>query len=563
MTFLPIAERELRVAARRKGTYWSRLLAAMLALLIFGGFVTIAELGNQSWAGQLGTILFSVFSWLSFAFVCVAGVFLTSDCLSEEKREGTLGLLFLTDLRGYDVVLGKLLSHSLVAAYGLLAAFPVIGLAFLLGGVTGAEFGRCVLVLCNTLFFSLSAGMFVSSISRDPHKSMNAAALLCGLFVLLLPGIDWTLAGWDSARFEPRFSLASPGYTFSQMQSVYLQGFWTSLAVAHGLAWGFLALAALLTPRAWQETSAAPAAGAGSRAQRRQFGSPEQRLAFRQRWLEKNPIRWLAARDWWLGRFQWIVLLGFAALFALLASGIGNTQLVLGLAQGIHGLLGMLFFIWVAAAAGRFFVDATRTGTLELLLATPVGPDKIVRGQAWALTRSFFWPGLVLLAIGSFLSAWQILESLRLFKVGTAAGGTPAPASLIAHQILSAVGGKVMFVTGLLAVAWFGMWMGVTSKKVNTAVIKTVVFVKVMPWLAMMFINGILMFVVFAAGTRLGFATSFAGIWVSQGITTLLALGADLAFMAIARRRLLHNFREIVARSAGVAPEPRPPPLPV
>src|SRR6185503_19644596 len=48
MTFLPIVDRELRVAARRKGTYWSRLLAALLALLIFAGFVTISEFGNQA-----------------------------------------------------------------------------------------------------------------------------------------------------------------------------------------------------------------------------------------------------------------------------------------------------------------------------------------------------------------------------------------------------------------------------------------------------------------------------------------------------------------------------------
>ena len=96
MTVLPIVERELRVAARRKGTYWSRLVAALLALFIFAGFITITTLGNQGWGSQIGPILFGVFSWLSFAFACAAGVFLTSDCLSEEKREGTLGLLFLT-----------------------------------------------------------------------------------------------------------------------------------------------------------------------------------------------------------------------------------------------------------------------------------------------------------------------------------------------------------------------------------------------------------------------------------------------------------------------------------
>ena len=31
MTFLPIVERELRVASRRSGTYWSRLQVAVFA----------------------------------------------------------------------------------------------------------------------------------------------------------------------------------------------------------------------------------------------------------------------------------------------------------------------------------------------------------------------------------------------------------------------------------------------------------------------------------------------------------------------------------------------------
>ena len=55
----------------------------------------------------------------------------TADCLSEEKREGTLGLLFLTDLKGYDVVLGKLAATSVSAFYGLLAALPVLAVPVL------------------------------------------------------------------------------------------------------------------------------------------------------------------------------------------------------------------------------------------------------------------------------------------------------------------------------------------------------------------------------------------------------------------------------------------------
>jgi ABC-type transport system involved in multi-copper enzyme maturation permease subunit len=562
MTFLPIVERELRVAARRKGTYWSRLLAALLALLIFTGFMTISEFGNQALGNQLGMILFGIFNWLSFAFVCAAGVFLTSDCLSEEKREGTLGLLFLTDLRGYDVVLGKLLSHSLVAVYGLLAAFPIIGISFLIGGVTGAEFGRSMLVLFNTLFFSLAAGVFVSSISRDSHKAMNATVLLCSLFILLLPGIDWAWAGWDSTKFEARLSLASPGFTFTQVQSTRLGDFWTSLIVAHLLGWVFLALASALAPRNWQETAAAAESGSCSRAQRLRFGSPPKRRGFRLRWLERNPVCWLAARDRWLGRFQWFVLIASVAAFLLLGSRVAKWQELLGIGQAVQGLLVMLFFLWVTSQASRFFVEATRTGMLELLLATPVGAEQIVRGQAWALRRTFLWPGLILLLIATFLDAWQFEQTWRALRPTPPAPPTPLPLGYLANQIISFVGGKVMLVTGLLAVAWFGMWMGVTSKKVNAAVMKTLVFVKVFPFMAMMFVNWMLMFVIFAAGSRWLSGTNYVAIWVPELITFLLAIGGDVAFTLLSRRKLLVNFREIVARAAGAATMVKPPPLP-
>ena len=38
MTFLPIVERELRVAARKGGTYWTRVIAAALAMTLLGRF---------------------------------------------------------------------------------------------------------------------------------------------------------------------------------------------------------------------------------------------------------------------------------------------------------------------------------------------------------------------------------------------------------------------------------------------------------------------------------------------------------------------------------------------
>ena len=132
MTFLPVVDRELRVAARRRGTYWTRLLFAVVCAGIVGLVLMFAWAMRGGTSG-IGAGLFHFLTLIALGFSAFAGVFLTADCLSEEKREGTLGLLFLTDLKGYDVVLGKLLATSVPAIYGVLAVFPVQAITLTMG----------------------------------------------------------------------------------------------------------------------------------------------------------------------------------------------------------------------------------------------------------------------------------------------------------------------------------------------------------------------------------------------------------------------------------------------
>src|SRR5438034_7581247 len=94
---------------------------------------------------EVALVLFRILAGASVLFSLLSGVRSTADCLSEEKREGTLGLLFLTDLKGYDVVLGKLAATSLNAFYGVLAVLPMMAIPLLMGGVTLGQFGRTAL----------------------------------------------------------------------------------------------------------------------------------------------------------------------------------------------------------------------------------------------------------------------------------------------------------------------------------------------------------------------------------------------------------------------------------
>src|SRR4051812_29272062 len=109
MILLPVIERELRAAARSKATYRNRFIAAVAMI-----GVTVWVFFERRWMPQhqIGREVFESVSLTSLIVALVAGLFSTADSISEERREGTLGLLYLTDLRSGHVVFGKLVAHS-------------------------------------------------------------------------------------------------------------------------------------------------------------------------------------------------------------------------------------------------------------------------------------------------------------------------------------------------------------------------------------------------------------------------------------------------------------------
>lgn len=544
MTFLPIVDRELRVAARRPGTYWTRAIAAMVAMLIFAIFLGTEAFTKQFLGGSTGQFLFGTLKWMCFVFACAAGVFLTSDCLSEEKREGTLGLLFLTDLRGYDVVIGKLIATSLRSCYGLLAIFPVLGLTLMLGGVSGAEFWRTTLALSNALFFSLAAGVFISALSRDALKAMTGTLLLC---VVVLGGpalLDYWRADWDDSLFKPWWTLASPVYAFHIAPQTRAPDFWIALAWPQAMGWLFLALASVWAPRAWQDKSTSSAKQT-SRSQRWRFGAKQRRDALRAKWLAKNPVVWLAGRDRWVSRCVRVALAVALGLMAFLYLRLSDNNF-LSWAELIYGILLLALYLWVAAQASRFFVEARHNGALELLLCTPLAPADIVRGAWLALRRMFLVPAVMLLLIQACTTILR-LEMYLGMASSNASAGFPED-WMLQQMIFGLIGGFESFLL-LFALGWFGMWMGMISKKANWAVIRTIVFVLVLPTLA------IWIFQLF--GSFWIFGTGFSSWW-NQAVSSGLEISRDIFFILWPMWKLRTGFREMAARDPGATRPMKP-----
>ena len=156
MTFLPIIERELRVRARSRVTYWVRL-----AVGLAGASFCVQQLivsGPLNTPPVVGRRVFDEITTAAFLLCCSACV-LAVEAINTERREGTLGLLFLTRVRSFDVLAGKLVSVGMTSLCALIALAPALMIPVLAGGVTGGEAFRKAAGLLATLLFALGAGL--------------------------------------------------------------------------------------------------------------------------------------------------------------------------------------------------------------------------------------------------------------------------------------------------------------------------------------------------------------------------------------------------------------------
>jgi len=523
MTFLPIIERELRVASRRRSTYLTRTAAALASIVVSGfGLATV----NFQSPSRLGQSLFLTIAGFAFVYCLMVGIRNTADCLSEEKREGTLGLLFLTDLKGYDVVLGKLMATSLQSFYGLLAVYPVLALPLLLGGVTGSQFWRMTLLLANTLFFSLTAGLFTSAISRNERKTMLGASLLILFVTGGLPLIGLYVAkeiATPPLSTPPlAFYLASPGYAYSRIAVAALGAgnpgtFWLSLLSTHLMAWGLLLLSCWILPSAWQDKPSTPAGAKWrERWQKWSMGNLEQRNAFRRRLLDMNPVLWLAARDRVQNSLVWLILVLAAAVWVWgwmeLRDEWFSEPVYVITALGLHTLLKG----WIAVQATRHLVSDRWSGALEILLSTSLSVRDIVRGQLLALQRQFLSPLVLVLFLDFIFLSTQARNS---------------------DWVILWLAGMGMLVADAIAIPWVGMWMAITAKHANRAAGATLARICMLPW-ALFIASMILIATPLVVSRMRAPSEKFViGIWFIIGLIT------DIVFASWAYSRLHENFR--------------------
>jgi ABC-type transport system involved in multi-copper enzyme maturation permease subunit len=379
MNVRPLIVRELRAEARRPNTYWLRALAAGLLTAMF-----VWSAWNFQGGNALGPMLFnSLTQGLQLAMLVIVAA-LAADSISREKREGTLGLLFLTPLTSRDIVVGKILTHVLRAVAIFVAVLPVVALPFLLGGIPIDSVVLFVGVLPGLVMIAVAGGIIASVFTTEWIESIVWAELICAVLV----AAQW-IAQYMIAQ------LMATGVWAWAKTGVPAMTLFTALLPLASLIYGVALLKAAITyaakrlEKSWQTEAVATESWWVKVFSTSDFW----RSAFHwdtRKARDRNPIAWLQEYNWSSRLTKW----GWCALIFLAQC---RFFLVPRQFMEYQTQLYRLVAVGIAFSAAASFRRERQTGALELLLVTPVSAGKLILGRLQGVWFHFL-PAIAILA---------------------------------------------------------------------------------------------------------------------------------------------------------------------
>lgn len=410
MNVLPVITRELRTQARQSFTYWLRwlgVLAMLVGALLFG-LQGIFE-------SNFGSLLFAVLHLMLFGAIWVFVPFSAADCISRERREGTLGLLFLTPLRPADIVVAKGLAHALRAGTLLVAVLPVLTIPFLLGGISWQQVATVALANLSSVCWALAVSLVASALTRKGARATASAAVLamCSLVVFGFL-VGHRVIARLPATFRPQSDeIESYFEVGAAVVGLHPRILWSGsgagpvsttifvLALAEVAAISVLLLilavvfAANRIRHSWQEE---PPSVRVQRIQR-VFVQPVMWVGLLRRWmrwkLERNPVGWLEQRRW-SGRL--VIWTWFAIIISVQSAALADNGFSWNYGDWERTLAWALTLSLAASAAGSFRRER-ETGVLELLLVSPLRSTEILGGRLRGLWGQFLPAVVALLGV--------------------------------------------------------------------------------------------------------------------------------------------------------------------
>jgi ABC-type transport system involved in multi-copper enzyme maturation permease subunit len=407
----PIFVREWLTVPRRASHYivrsaylgflWVLGLTAWQAIV---GWSQPATLGDNS---RFGLLLFQILTIVQFAFLVFFAALSAASAITQEKDRRTFVLLLMTDLRSYEIVLGKLFGSLLQIAILLVGMMPVLALIMLLGGVSLLQVFQVGLVLAATALAAGSVGSLVALWRDRTFQALALTVLLLVLYWCLVQAVGVLPAPLSGAKtwldpyqalqsvLEPPLTGAAvvpPAYSFSLAMVIF------SLLLN---AWGIRKL------RVWNpsgEPIIQREAAEAEKEERDRLKAHAAPGAVRRVW--PNPILWREIRTRAYGtrpllvKAAYALVVGLICYYAISSLWTTQSQSPFVVAEGLVPVA-ILSLLLVSSQAVTAITSERDIGALDLLLVTDLTPQEFIFGKLWGIlynAKEFLVPPLLLAA---------------------------------------------------------------------------------------------------------------------------------------------------------------------
>ncbi|HUS34187.1 MAG TPA: ABC transporter permease subunit [Verrucomicrobiae bacterium] len=408
MLSFPLIARELRIQSRKRATYDLRAFIALGVLVIIWLFVSQFPQHTTN-----GTHLFTLIHFVLALLLFIIAPIGAADSISREKREGTLGLLLLTELTPMQIVLGKIAAHLIRVTYFAVTILPFTIIPVLMGGVEPKDFLFSIIILITIAAVGLSAGLIASALCLNFAAAIAWAIIFAALLTLVAGGsvINILLVQFptgslgDMPGFFRYFFALGPLTMLFPMQVPDIAGrFIASRSAVPMIEVGFILFSIIflrcsLVFCARQIARHAELAGETKRraAFRRTFLTPFLlRNSFRRsmsRKLDRNPLLWLEYRTPWARAARWTIACLILGIEIRMLIDLPNRQEFIG----VQAILLWALLLFLTLKSSSAFQNEKETGAFELILVTPLTETKLFTARLIAVASYYALP-LVMLA---------------------------------------------------------------------------------------------------------------------------------------------------------------------
>jgi ABC-type transport system involved in multi-copper enzyme maturation permease subunit len=418
----PIFGREWLTLPRRSRHYVMRslYLGALWVLILTVwqtavGWEQPATLGDHA---RFGILVFQILAYVQLLLLLFFAALSAASTVAQEKDRRTFVLLLLTDLRNYEIVLGKLLGSLLQIGLFLAGTVPVLGLLLLLGGIDFRQIVQATVILATTALAAGSLGGLIALWRDKTFQSLALTVLCLMLYLCLVQALSlvpvvlgWFQDGPPALNHENVLEWQTYLQPFLALEQVLdPRDIETPFPPAYGFALAMLGLTVLLN--AWAIVRLRVWNPSGEPVMQREGADEEMELKDRAkahaapgpvRKVWANPILWreIATRGYGrrplLVKAAYFLVLSLIAYYALAAADRGDWAAARGLVP-----IAILSLLLVSAQAVTAITSERDIGALDLLLVTDLTPQEFIFGKLYGIlynTKEFLLPPIILTGV--------------------------------------------------------------------------------------------------------------------------------------------------------------------